>query len=267
MQLSEINKELENIAPKLLSINKVMPYDVPDNYFDRLSIEALLYTNNKAVGYTVPDNYFESFAGNMLLKVGKPAEASAPSVPEGYFDNFADNLLAKLKSAEGENRSEVEEAELPAIFASISKEMPYHVPAGYFEADIKIPAKEDDAPKQGKVVSISNKRNWFKYAAAVVAIGLLVSIGVRTIDTPAGIENPVVATANATITDSNNTVENEFAVMLAQLDSKTLINDEDENDSNKANISEDLMSDDIESSLKKLSDKDLIAFLQTVGIN
>lgn len=265
MQLSEINKELENIAPKLLGLNKVMPYHVPDNYFDALSIEALLYTNNKAVGYTVPDNYFESFASEMLLSVAKP-DINTQSVPEGYFDNFADNLLAKLKSTSIENRSETEETELPAIFASISKEMPYQVPTGYFEADIKIPAKEE-APKQGKVVPIGSKRNWFKYAAAIVAIGLLITIGIRTIDTPAGIQNPTIATANAAVTDTNSTVESEFEAMLAQLDSKALINGDDDENANKANISEDLMSDDIESSLKKLSDKDLIAFLQTVGIN
>ncbi|MDA3615364.1 hypothetical protein [Polluticaenibacter yanchengensis] len=270
MQLSEINKELENIAPKLLGINKAMPFSVPDNYFELLSIEALLYTNGKAVGYAAPDLYFEEFPNRLLLKVAKTGnDTVSQSVPEGYFDHFADNLLAKIKAGAPEVAVSAETDELPAIFASIGKEMPYHVPAGYFETAVKIPENNvDSAPKQGKVVPIGNKKNWLKYAASIAAIGLLITLGVKTSnnDIVPSVATPAVAIAAAPAADIDSAVDSEFAAMLAALDSKAFVSDE-VTDSGKADISEDLMSEDIESSLKKLSDKDLIAFLQTVGMN
>ena len=278
MQLSETNNELVNIAPKLLAVSKTMPYCLPDNdYFEHLSTNTLLSIAKHQTTYSVPEGYFDQLSNQLLLQVSKPvADAGTmPSVPEGFFDGFANSVLAKIKAAEqAETQAAVNDADaedaLPAIFSKISKEMPYEVPTGYFDNTINIPS---DTKETGKIIPLKPKKNnWFKYAAAVVAAGLMVTSVINM--NSGNDEVPAIQVASAQMPTSididdegTDAVDSEFVAMLAQLDNATLDNDEKEEINTKNVIGEDIMADDIESSLKNISDSDLVAFLSTVGIN
>jgi hypothetical protein len=87
----------------------------------------------------------------MLIEVTPSPQTG--TVPEGYFDNFADNMLQLIRK----QNSSHELADIAPTLAGISKEMPYHVPAGYFEQ--LTPA----LPQPAKVVSMSSKKNVVAY--------------------------------------------------------------------------------------------------------
>ena len=126
-------------------------------------------------------------------------------LPGGYFENFAAAVLAKIKGQTADTAAE-ELAELSPLLAGLSKKapyslpdnyfattfvpeavkdedpapawgaeghnMPYSVPAGYFD---QLPASilKQAAPSGAKVVSMGF-RKWMPYAAAAALTGLLV---------------------------------------------------------------------------------------------
>ncbi|MCU0335065.1 MAG: hypothetical protein MUF62_08430 [Chitinophagaceae bacterium] len=112
--------------------------------------------------YRAPEGYFDSFAVQMLEQVA-PMAANA-RVPEGYFESFADTMLAKVRQAE----ATAELTEVAPTLAGIGRQMPYYVPAGYFEQSLPQPWLEQGtgtAPVRGL-----GSRRWFQIAAAVVVL-------------------------------------------------------------------------------------------------
>lgn len=83
------------------------------------------------------------------LNSGLPGNNSPTpfSVPDGYFDGLAASILAKVK---GQSATAAEELnELSPLLASLSKQMPYKLPAGYFEDNLlALPAfmQESESP-------------------------------------------------------------------------------------------------------------------------
>jgi len=75
-------------------------------------------------------------------------------VPEGYFDRLAEEIAAKL------NRNAPVRVDRPA-------------PA---KVDRPAPAKVD-RPAPARVVTMGSKRGWWKYSAAAVVAGLVLTIG------------------------------------------------------------------------------------------
>ena len=68
------------------------------------------------------------------------------SVPEGYFEGLATAVMAKIKGVEASASSEI--ASLSPLLAGISRNMPYVVPAGYFQTTIEeLPFLTSDDPK------------------------------------------------------------------------------------------------------------------------
>ena len=90
-------------------------------------------------------------------------------VPGGYFEGLLPNILQKIKALDTNDAKKEIEA-LSPLLAGLKKEMPQHVPDGYFERSANTPVTE------AKLISM-NPRKWFRYAAAVVTIGLLITTG------------------------------------------------------------------------------------------
>ncbi|MGN6164523.1 MAG: hypothetical protein ACTHOF_08280 [Flavisolibacter sp.] len=68
------------------------------------------------------------------------------SVPEGYFAGLAGSVMAKIKGAEAPASTEI--ASLSPLLAGISRNMPYVVPAGYFQTTIEeLPFLTGDDPR------------------------------------------------------------------------------------------------------------------------
>lgn len=153
--------ERENIRDELLEISPAI---------------ALLSRENV---YSVPLNYFDGLAGNIVRAINAdiagliPPSAPLPfSVPDNYFTNLSEEILGKIrKQNEEQNEFKKELAEVAPLLNTISKQMVYQVPAGYFE-QLNI-----DAPSvvtaPAKVRSITSVKKVFRFAVAAAVTGIL----------------------------------------------------------------------------------------------
>jgi hypothetical protein len=158
------------------------------------------------------------------------------SVPEGYFNALAGNILGRIKARDVQAADEL--AELSPLLSGLSRNMPFAVPAEYFESnmdDLAGIVKEDEssvilsliekempnevpygyfdglsesiltrvAPRKAKVVSLSG-RNWTRFAVAALMAGIITVSGIfylnRSKDVP--VDNPQwVASKLKTVSD------------------------------------------------------------------
>jgi hypothetical protein len=106
---NEITEELQNMGSSLAGLSRVMPYEVPVNFFR--NFEAGLSRSDldivpewsKAMPFAIPDNYFEGLADNLVAASVSGALESATSipppfqVPNGYFESLPDAILSTVK--------------------------------------------------------------------------------------------------------------------------------------------------------------------------
>ncbi|MES2645604.1 MAG: hypothetical protein V4717_01920 [Bacteroidota bacterium] len=178
-----ILSELRGIAPALVNIDKKMPFNVPEGYFEMLPVQ-------------------------LLGQVSVPAKK--PAVPEGYFENLPGIMLGKIKQLEATH--ELENV-APALIG-ISRQMPYTLPANYFE-NLSVWPQEKEAP----VISIQRNSNLFKWAIAASVFALAGFFAWQFLgNTPTESNQEQVAntTANPVTTSS------ELASELTQLDDASL---------------------------------------------
>lgn len=87
-----VKDELESISPLLSGISKQMPYEIPDNYFNKISEDipvlihedessALLNYIDRANPYEVPSAYFENLSDRILEKVTGRSTSGAKVIP------------------------------------------------------------------------------------------------------------------------------------------------------------------------------------------
>jgi hypothetical protein len=82
-------------------------------------------------------------------------------VPSGYFEELPAQLLDKIRREEV--RTELES--ISPLLNSVSRQVPYSTPNGYFEAHTSTPVQ-----KPGRIVSIASRR-WLRYVAAAAVVG------------------------------------------------------------------------------------------------
>lgn len=143
---SDISDELREISPVLASIKKINVFTVPENYFDNLAEKITVYS--------------------FLNQEKKPEVQNIQHVPEGYFNTLSDQILSKIKSEEARNASEEFDKLFPVLFSLKDKNV-FKVPDGYFDNLSENILKKASQPA-AKVVSISNEKSWWRYAAAAV---------------------------------------------------------------------------------------------------
>jgi hypothetical protein len=90
-------------------------------------------------------------------------------VPAGYFNEFPEMMLY-LVHHKADLTAKEELESISPLLSSIDKRPVYSVPEGYFE-NLRVPlqAKKSEA----KVIPISGKRTWMRYAAAAVITGII----------------------------------------------------------------------------------------------
>ncbi len=152
----DIANELEQISAVVAQINPMVPYQVPEVYFETLS--SVIMARIAAGGHEE----------NSLLQVA--GKQMPQDVPARYFDTLSDNILSKIK-AQPEQTVTEELTSLSPLLAGISKQNVYEVPAGYFDAiaeDVNKQLKEET-----KVVSIFSRKLIIRYAAAAVVFTMI----------------------------------------------------------------------------------------------
>lgn len=111
-----ISKELQEVAPVLLGLDRTNFYQVPEGYFDR-SMLAIIELVDK------PETGPETFS--VLASLPK-TEISA--VPIGYFSSYSDELIQTIRAMEV-----AEELQYTShLLAGVEKKEMYQAPVGYF---------------------------------------------------------------------------------------------------------------------------------------
>ena len=195
---TDIVKELEALSPVVAQINAVVPYQVPEVYFETLSTVVMARI---AAGGNEE---------NSLLQVA--GKTMPQDVPAGYFDSLADTILTKLK-ANGTTVAVTDELqELSPVLAGISKANVYEAPAGYF--DTLATAVTAKLQPETKVVSLSVARKWMRYAAAAVVLSMLAF----------GINYSLQKKNNAVAIAAKIKTEAQFNKQLASVSDEAIIN-------------------------------------------
>ncbi|MES2777638.1 MAG: hypothetical protein V4722_25900 [Bacteroidota bacterium] len=210
---THILNELESIAPALINAPVMMPYQLPDGYFESFPADLLdelgidenhalapqLVMASKENLYEVPAGYFEGLADIILDKIYKPEEQN--DVPAGYFDSLPGIVLNRIHGMEVQEELE----ELAPVLNTINKQPVNFVPKGYFESlDTTAPVANEEA----KVVSIKKKSNWVKYAVAACIMGVIAFTAISIIgkNGGGGVDEISITEALAKVDDA--TIEN-----------------------------------------------------------
>ncbi len=169
MEAANAVEELGYLSPMLTGISKQMPYAVPQGYFEGLAEKAMQSISESSDYQTARE---ETETLSPLLN---GLEKQMPyTVPQGYFEGLAGKVLQAVNKSNNQTAKEELET-LSPLLSGLKKEMPFSVPQGYFESLTENISKEESKPA-AKVISITS-RKWFRYAAAAVIIGIVVTTG------------------------------------------------------------------------------------------
>jgi hypothetical protein len=154
-QRNNILQELSELKSSLSGHVVENVFEVPPGYFEDLP--QILLNRIKALE---TKNSIDSALLNTVSR------QMPYSVPQDYFEELPYIVLNRIQN---ENKSAVEELEaISPLLSGIDKKMPYSVPPGYFE-NLGNERKSNPA----KVISITHKRKWIRYAAAAVITGII----------------------------------------------------------------------------------------------
>jgi hypothetical protein len=227
---NEILEELRSLSTVIDKISRQTPYGLPEGYFNDF-----------------PDFMMRRLMGDPLsAAIGLSGPSPSPSpfqVPEGYFEGFAGGVLARIKAGQGAKTYPGEPAatglseaaeELPLLsplLSGISRKAPYQVPEGYFdelspvlvglglrerpvytvpegyfeELAGQIVSRVKPAP--ARVIPIGRRGAWWKYSAAAVVAGLVLTIGWLRLHT-SGRNGAPVDVAHSLYTVSDQEIQN-----------------------------------------------------------
>ena len=209
--LETAEEELQGISSMLFSLKDANVFSVPENYFNSISdsIIAKVKTNNtETIGeelrsisstlyslkdvnvFSVPENYLDSVSDSIFAKLktsitetaGEELRSISPTlfslknvnvflVPENYFISVSDSIIAKVKA----NNAETAEEELRSIshtLFSLKSANVFTVPENYFES-FSDNVNEKVKPQPAKIISMNSRKSWWKYAAAAVVTGVI----------------------------------------------------------------------------------------------
>jgi hypothetical protein len=117
-KVNDISDELKSMGSCLADMSRVMPYSVPQGYFEHFAgstLETIKELNQsapisawgKSLPYKVPVNYFEGLTGAIVAAakaeegLSSPATKETPyKVPSGYFESLPEHMLRLAKAAE-----------------------------------------------------------------------------------------------------------------------------------------------------------------------
>jgi hypothetical protein len=166
----------DNILQELQELNSVLAtgavqevYSVPAGYFDGLAAQVL-----KRIKAMEAENAVEELA-YLSPVLGNLSRQMPYTVPAAYFEGLAEKAAQLAQGNNGQLTTKEELAALSPLLSGLKKEMPYSVPPGYFESLTQNRTAQENKPV-AKVLSFTS-RKWFRYAAAAVITGMIVTAG------------------------------------------------------------------------------------------
>jgi hypothetical protein len=197
----EILNELKAISSLLAGLEKINVFRVPEGYFNELHLRIADYAIlnntspvdniNKRNLQQVPPGYFDTLSDSILAKVKATYPESAEeelrrlspmlyalkdynvfSVPDGYFESFTTGIMERLKPQPANPESAEEELCRLSPMLSGLKGNVFSVPDGYFES-FAGDVVERLKPQPAKIITMKKGNSWWKYAAAAVVAGAI----------------------------------------------------------------------------------------------
>lgn len=158
-ELNELGSTLGNVTPQNI-------YVVPDGYFEELANHLL----NRVKAIEANDPGVElSYLSPLLNSVSK---TNPYTVPNGYFEELGERLQF-IKEDYQDAKDEL--AAISPLLSSLNKQNVYSLPSGYFDTlDTKTNTESVEETPKPKVVPILS-RQWFRYAAAAILVGVVAS--------------------------------------------------------------------------------------------
>jgi hypothetical protein len=174
-QRDNILQELRDLQSSLANATVKTGYQVPLGYFEDLGDQVL-----RRIKALEAESAFEEL--NYLSPLLNGISRKTPySVPAGFFNELEETVLDLAKTCDDSITAAEELKELSPILSGLKKGMPFSVPQGYFENIT--PAVQPKA----KVVSMVS-RKWFRYAAAAVVTGFIITAGFLIFAKPATVD-------------------------------------------------------------------------------
>ncbi|MBS1669627.1 MAG: hypothetical protein JST58_19820 [Bacteroidetes bacterium] len=164
---NEVSQELKEIAPSLENLVRDTSFSLPNGYFENFSDSVM--SRIKAAEAHTATSELENLSP-LLSSIGKKLPFS---MPDGYFSGLSENIVGGAKAVDFVN-DELENHS--PLMESLRNKSTYEAPIGYFKTlPESILLKVAKQPAQAKVVSIQTKRNWLRYAAAAIVVGIIAS--------------------------------------------------------------------------------------------
>jgi hypothetical protein len=97
-----IQNELSTISKSVASIPFVNPFNIPQDYFENLTL-SILIKNNQTQLSTIPELYFENLSEDILIKKIESslsiANRNVLSIPENYFESIPNKIISTVNSS------------------------------------------------------------------------------------------------------------------------------------------------------------------------
>ena len=235
-QRANILQELNEIGSTLANASPQNVYLAPVGYFDGFADQMLNYVRS-----------IESNDESSSVILNTISKDDLYSIPAGYFDGLEERLMQSVRESADYQTSAEELESISPLLSRLKKENLYNVPQGYFE---------DFNPKENiglktKVVSITHRR-WFRYAAAAVLAGAILTTS-------------LLLTNKKSVDPNKNPDEwvakNIKKVNTDQLDEFMKLAEEDET-TKGAVVNKTEKADEIKDLMKDVSDKEIQDFLK-----
>lgn len=194
--------------------------------FDELNnFSSLLAGIEKKNIFSVPEGYFNLLAIDILKKINTNSfKPDKLTVPEGYFENLSSSVLKKIRSLNDDPEQELKT--LSPMLYSIQNENIFEVPSGYFRnLQNEILDKIITKPET-KVVQLKKRDSVWKYAAAAVVTGIIGLSSLTIFNTSR--QSPVSKATELSVSSSTQTAsqfknEQEINTAIAKLSDEEII--------------------------------------------
>ena len=242
---NEILNELRQLSPVVAEIGRGNVFEVPASYFEQfaglvlLRVQAMqseepvlssLKNFDKNLLFTPPpQGYFEGFADKMLARVKAESIVSVDEematlspflskikkempylVPQDYFESFSGAVVESAQAIEFVN-NELEN--LSPMMADLRNKNPYSTPLGYFEQlpNSILSRVGTEIRPAGRVISISSRKTWLKFAAAAIFIGFISTVSFFALNIKTAVPNtdPIASLSKVSDDEMVNYLQNQ----------------------------------------------------------
>ena len=224
--------------------------------------EATLLSKDIKLPYNVPTDYFETLPSILVKNVSDDKTNSIEnvgfavySVPNGYFKGLSNAILASVINKEvGEELDTI-----APTFKTISKEVPYQTPEGYFE-NLQVVKPDSKSKVPTKVISISSFRYWLQIGVAASLVGVIALCA--TLFSNKGTKDPITYLSYKSVDIKGDLDKVSDAELV-----KYLNNDNVTSNPDLIILDDGVLPNVLEQKIQTVSDDDLKQYLRQAGVS